>query len=108
MNTRNDTTFQVFIDGKRRGSPGRWRHRPLLLNSRWEPGGDQEKYEILAAIRQSYNPENKVDIRGVERQLPSQIGRSEGFTQLSYSRASPALSSVIIVPEPEFYRRLPR
>lgn len=107
MNMRNDTTFQILIDGKRRGSPGRWHHRPLMLNSRWELGGDQEKYEVLAAIRQSYNPEYKVDIRGAEHQLPSQIGRSEGFTQLSYRRASPASPTVIIVSEPALYRRLP-
>jgi hypothetical protein len=110
---QNDPTFQVFIEGKRHGSPGKWRHRPLTVSSRWDPGGEQEKYEVLAAIRRSYNPENKIDIRGTERQLPVQIGRSEGFSELSYSRAAPTSraevgsSEVVIVPGLALYRRLP-
>jgi len=113
MTMQNGPTFQVFIDGKRHGSPGKWRHRSLMVTSGWDPGGEQEKYEVLAAIRRSYNAENKIDIRGTEGQLPVQIGREEGFTELSYSRAAPAShsevapSSVIIVPGLEFYRRLP-
>jgi hypothetical protein len=106
MNILKETTFQVFIDGKQLGNLGKWHHTPLMINSRWAAGGDQEKFEVLTAIRRTYNPDNKNNIRGNEQQLPSQIGRSEGFTELSYSRTSSASPQVTIVPGLMPYRRV--
>lgn len=97
MHIIKNTSFQVFIDGKQSGNQGKWDHKPLLINSQWDAGGDQEKYEVLAAIRQTYNPDTKSNIRGNEHQTPSQIGRSEGFSELSYSRTVAASPQVIIV-----------
>jgi hypothetical protein len=106
MNILKETSFQVFIDGKQSGNLAKWHHTPLMVNSRWDAGGNQEKFEVLTAIRRSYNPDIKDNIRGNERQLPSQIGRSEGFTELSYSRTSSASPQVIIVPGLMPYRRV--
>lgn len=106
MNTLKETVFQVFIDGTQSGNLGKWQHTPLTINSKWEAGGDQEKFEVLTAIRRIYNPDTKDNIRGNERQLPSQIGRSEGFTELSYTRTSSASPQVIIVPGLMPYRRV--
>ena len=106
MNILKETIFQVFIDGKQSGSPAKWHHTPLMVSSQWDAGTDQEKYEVLSALRRTYNPDNKNNIRGNERQLPVQIGRSEGFSELSYSRTASASPSVIIVPGLMPYRRL--
>lgn len=97
MKTIKETVFQVFIDGKQSGSPAKWHHTPLIVYSKWDAGTDQEKYEVLSALRRTYNPDNKNNIRGNEHQLPDQIGRSEGFRELSYSRTSSS-PKVIIVP----------
>lgn len=98
MNILKETIFQVFIDGKQSGCPEKWHHSPLIVYSKWDAGTDQEKYEVLSALRSTYNPDNKSNIRGNERQLPAQIGRSEGFSELSYSRTSSSSPKVIIVP----------
>jgi hypothetical protein len=97
MDTIKDAKFQVFIEGVQVGNIGRWKHAPLMVASQWDEGGDQEKYEVLAAIRRTYNPDNKNNIRGNERQTPAQIGRAEGFTELSYKRATSSASLVVIV-----------
>jgi hypothetical protein len=106
MSILKESIFQVFIDGKQSGSPKKWHHTPLIVYSKWDAGTDQEKYEVLSALRRAYNPDNKNNIRGNERQLPAQIGRSEGFSELSYSRTSSALPKVIIVPGIMPYRRV--
>lgn len=98
MNMIKGAKFQVFIDGKQSGNIGRWKHAPLMVASQWDEGGEGEKFEVLAAIRRTYNPDNKNDIRGSEHQTPSQIGRTEGFTELSYRRSTATASLVVIVP----------
>ena len=106
MNILKDINFQVFIDGVQTGNAGRWDHAPLMVTSRWEAGGDGEKYDVLSAIRQTYNPNDQSNIRGNEKQTPSQIGRSEGFKALSYSRTSSAASPVVIVSPLKAYHRV--
>lgn len=100
------TRFQVFIDGVQKGNIGRWNHAPLMVASAWDEGGEQEKYEVLAAIRRTYDPSNASNIRGNERQTPPQIGRSEGFTELSYQRAIADAARVVIVPALMPYSRI--
>jgi len=101
-----ETKFQVFIDGKQVGSVDKWDHTPLMVTSRWEAGSNEEKYEVLAAIRKTYAPDNKADIRGKESQAPSQIGRGEGFKELKYSRTASSAPSIVIVPPVMQYLRL--
>lgn len=99
-------TFQIFIDGKQAGSTGKWHHTPMTVTSMWDAGSDQEKFEVLAAIRRTYNPDNKTNIRGNQRQAPSQIGRAEGFKELHYNRASSPGALIVIVPPAMQYIRL--
>lgn len=106
MDITRNTKFQIYIDGVQAGNIGKWKHAPLMVASQWDEGGDQEKYEVLAAIRRTYNPDIKSNIRGEERQTPSQIGRSEGFTELSYRRAMVSATPVVIVPPIMPYRRI--
>jgi hypothetical protein len=106
VDTINTEKFQVFIDGVQAGNVGGWKHMPLMVASKWQPGGDEEKYEVLAAIRRTYNPDEKRNIRGDESQTPSQIGRGEGFTQLSYHRAISSAVHVVIVPPVMAYSSL--
>ena len=78
-------------------------HTPLTISSRWDSGSEQEKFEVLAAIRSIYNPNEKMNIRGGERQTSSQIARLEGFTELKYSRGD---ESIVIVKPLMKYRRV--
>ena len=106
MDSYAGAVFKVVIDGKQVGCIGKWEHRPLTINSKWNAGSDQEKFEVLAAIRRTYNPDDKTDIRGLERQTPSQIGRCEGFKELRYERSTPPSSLIVIVPPVMQYLRL--
>jgi hypothetical protein len=106
MNFDANATFQVFIDGKQAGNTGKWKHTPLTITSMWDAGSDQEKFEVLATIRKTYNPDSKINIRGGESQTPSQIGRSEGFKELRYNRTTSPTASIVIVPPVMQYLRL--
>lgn len=106
MKTDRNKKFEVIVDGKQAGALEKWKHIALTINSIWEAGGDGEKFEVLAAIRKTYNPETKADIRGSQRQTPAQIGRGEGFKELSYQRADPSSPAIVIVPPAMQYVRL--
>jgi len=95
--------FEVVIDGERAGNTDEWCQTPLTISSRWDSGSEQEKFEVLAAIRCTYNPNEKMNIRGGERQTSSQIARLEGFTELKYSRGK---ESIVIVKPLMKYRRV--
>jgi len=98
--------FDVVIDGNQSGRVNEWNDTPLSVSSRWDSGSDQEKFEVLAAIRSIYNPNEKMNIRGSERQTPSQIARSEGFTELRYSREKGSATSTVIVKPLMKYQRV--
>ena len=98
--------FDVVIDGQQSGGASAWNDIALSVSSRWDAGSDQEKFEVLAAIRSTYNPNEKMNIRGGERQTPSQIARAEGFTELRYSRAKGSATSTVIVKPLMKYRRV--
>lgn len=98
--------FEVVINGKQSGCIGNWNHTSLAISSKWDAGSDQEKFEVLAAIRRTYSPENKSDIRGYEGQTPSQIGRCEGFKELRYERSTASSPQIVIVPPVMQYLRL--
>lgn len=106
MSNDPNTLFKVVINGKQSGTPGKWNQTPLTITSKWDAGSDQEKFEVLAAIRRTYNPEIKTNIRGSQGQTPSQIGRCEGFKELRYERSTQSSPLIIIVPPVMQYLRL--
>ena len=106
MSKLDDSRFQVFIEGVQTGSIGRWKHAPLMVNSQWSEGSDDEKFEVLAAIRKTYRCEGSDDIRGADHLGPSQTARNEGFTALSYRRATSQSLSVTIIPTIIPYRNM--
>lgn len=106
MKIERSKKFDVVVNGKQAGAIDKWQQIPLTINSIWDAGGDGEKFEVLAAIRRTYSPDNKSDIRGEQRQTPAQIGRSEGFKELRYQRTAPASDQIIIVPPVMQYLRL--
>lgn len=108
MSNPNGSRFQVFIEGVRTGDIGRWKHAPLMVASQWGEGSDEEKFEVLSAIRRTYDSENADDIRGNDHLTPSQIGRKEGFTTLSYRRATSLSLLVTIIPSVIPYRLVPQ
>lgn len=97
MSEINGVKFQIFVDGVQTGHIGRWKHIPMMVASLGEVGSDDEKFEVLSVIRKTYNPTNENDIRGDKNQTPSQVGRSEGFTELKYRRAVSSALQVEIV-----------
>lgn len=97
MNSERNKKFEITVDGIQSGAIGKWVKTRLTINSIWDAGGEGEKFDVLAAIRKTYNPDSNYNIRGNEKQTPSQIGRSEGFNELSYTRTTPAAAPVIIV-----------
>lgn len=106
MNVGGSKKFEVIINGKQAGALDKWQQIPLTINSIWDAGGDGEKFEVLAAMRRTYNPENKTDIRGDQGQTPAQIGRGEGFKELSYQRTASSSQGIVIVPPVMPYIRL--
>lgn len=106
MNNDPSALFKVVINGKQSGTINKWNNSPLTITSKWDAGSDQEKFEVLAAIRSTYNPENKTNIRGSQGQTPSQIGRCEGFKELRYERSTPSSPLIVIVPPVMQYLRL--
>lgn len=98
MNIIRKTKFEIIVSGKQTGAVGKWNKTHLTIESAWGIGEEGEKFEVLAAIRKTYNPENKSDIRGNERHTPSQVGRSEGFKELSYIRTDLSVPWTVIVP----------
>lgn len=106
MSNLNSSRFQVFIEGVQTGNIGRWKHAPLMVTSHWSEGSDDEKFEVLSAIRKTYNCDSSGDIRGTDHLGPSQIGRNEGFTELSYRRANSLSLQVTIIPTVIPYRRM--
>ena len=106
MDVGRNKRFEVVINGKQAGALDKWKQIPLTINSIWDAGGDGEKFEVLAAIRRTYNPDNKTDIRGDQGQTPAQVGRCEGFKELRYQRTAPVSSPIIIVPPMMQYLRL--
>lgn len=99
MNTSKNT-INVIVEGKRKGDTSNyWNGKTFSILSPWERGSEQEKFEVLSAIRKIYNPEERCDIRGKTGQTPSQIGQSEGFTHLLYQRAD-APDEVIVIIKP--------
>lgn len=100
-------TFKVIVNGKQAGGLGKWQEISLIIYSRWDAGGDAEKFAVLTAIRKTYDPKNNTDIRGSQGQTPAQTGRSEGFKELRYQRADPLSSpQIVIVPPVMQYLRL--
>jgi hypothetical protein len=106
MNNQPIALFEVVINGKQTGCVGKWNRTSMAISSQWDAGSDQEKFEVLAAIRRTYNPETKTDIRGLDGQTPSQIGRSEGFKELRYERSTSSSPQIIIVPPVMQYLRI--
>lgn len=98
MNSKRKTLFDVIVEAQRRGDANdRWNHRTVSVLSLWGRGSEQEKFEVLRAIRQVYKPDEHADIRGSAGQTPHQIGQSEGFTHLQYRRTAPPLGITVIV-----------
>lgn len=106
MSKLDGSKFQVFVEGVQTGNIGMWKHVPLMVNSQWSEGSDDEKFEVLAAIRKTYRCESSDDIRGADHLGPSQTARNEGFTELSYRRATSLSINVTIIPTILPYRRM--
>ncbi len=90
----------VIVVARRRGDTSDyWNGKTILIPAYWDRGSEQEKFEVLSAIRKIYDPSERGDIRGTTGQTPSQIGQSEGFTLLQYRHAdAPDAATVIIEP----------
>ncbi len=97
MNIYRNQKFEIIASGELSGAPAKWKKIRVTVNSIWNEGSDGEKFEVLAAIRRTCNPEIKSDIRGFEGQTPAQVGRAEGFSELKYQRANLPSSEVTIV-----------
>lgn len=106
MSNSNDSNFQVFIEGVQTGNIGGWKHFPLMVSSQWCEGSDDEKFEVLSAMRKTYSCDSSDDIRGKNHLRPSQTARNEGFTELSYRRATSLSVNVTIIPTVLPYRQL--
>lgn len=106
MTIRGSSSFEIIVEGSRKGSPGKWLHKTLSVDSGWGSGSEQEKFEVLAAIRKLYNPEERGNIRGVEGQTADQVGRTEGFSSLEYRRVQHPVAQTTIVPALAGYSRL--
>jgi hypothetical protein len=98
MKTNDDNQFNVIVNGKQTGAFDKWQQIPLIVNSCSEVGSDDEKFNVLYAIRKIYDQKNRTDIRGTEGQTPAQVGRCEGFRELSYQRTALESSRIFIVP----------
>lgn len=106
MNDQRKGGFDIIVEGSRKGSPGKWAKKTLHIESPWGSGSEQEKFEVLAAIRRQYNPDERGNIRGTEGQTADQVARCEGFSALLYRRAQyPAAHTTIVAP-PAGYSRI--
>lgn len=92
MNFGEKFEFDVVVEAhqERRNATFAWHDRLIRVQSRWYAGTDQEKYEVLARVRQIYDPCERANIRGDRRWSPNRIARSEGFTAFRYRRVAPA------------------
>lgn len=106
MSKLDGSSFQVFVEGIQAGNIGMWKHYPLMVHSQWTEGSDDEKFEVLAAIRKTYSAEKTGEVPGADQLGPSQAARNEGFTELSYRRATSQSISVTIVPIVVPYSRM--
>lgn len=108
MHSKLNRAFDVVVEATKKGNATTyWSHKTIAVQSQWNRGSEQEKFEVLDAIRKIYNPEERTDIRGTTRQTPDQIGQSEGFTQLQYCHAEFPLGSItVIVKGIASYRRV--
>jgi hypothetical protein len=99
--------FDVVIDADKKGSSdGDWSEKTISVDSIWDRGSEQEKFEVLSSLRKLYNSGERADIRGQSQQTPSQIAQSEGFTRLSYRGIEPSTASIDIVNALRGYSRL--
>jgi len=107
MNTATNHSFKVIVSAKRRGDPtDHWNNKAVAIQSHWDRGSEEEKFEVLSAIRKIYNPDERGDIRGRTAQRSYQIGLSEGFTALQYHyKDAPQVQTVIITPLGGYSRR---
>lgn len=98
MSIDHKVEFEIVIDARQGGTSDtdRWNRRPLTILSRWEPGTDQEKFEVLSEMRRTYNPDAQFNIRGRKRENPEQVARLEGFTDLRYRRIESPLPVTIV------------
>lgn len=107
MNIANPV-LNVVIEAEKVGDTRAcWQGKPVSVRSRWALGSEQEKFEVLAALRRLYNPDQHGDIRGATAQTPAQIGQSEGFIHLQYRYADSPQAPVCIVKGLSGYSRLP-
>jgi hypothetical protein len=106
MDSNRTKRFDVIVKGKRVGAVDKWKHIPLTISSCWDDGSDAEKFEVLAAIRRTYDADDRSDIHGTEGQTPAQVGRCEGFRELTYQRVARPSAEIIIVPPLMRYLRL--
>ncbi|MDB6060938.1 MAG: hypothetical protein JWM78_1041 [Verrucomicrobiaceae bacterium] len=107
MNIKGSRSFSVIVEGKKRGNATPyWSKKIISVQSHWSQGSEQEKFEVLLALRKIYNPEERADIRGITHQTPSQIAQSEGFTVLQYSDTEAPLAITIIVKAKAAYSRI--
>ncbi len=107
MSCRKQDRFFVVVDGRKKDDAiDEWSEKTVSVLSRWDPGSEQEKFEVLNAIRQTYNPEECANIRGHFRQTADQIGQCEGFTRLRYRHTEPLRGSIVIVRAAPAFRRM--
>lgn len=106
MDSNRTKRVEIIVNGKRVGAVDKWKHISLTISSGWDYGSDSEKFEVLSMIRRTYNPEDKTDVRGSENQTPAQVGRCEGFKELSYQHAARSSVHIVIVPPMMRYLRL--
>jgi hypothetical protein len=92
MSSGKTRRFEVIVNGRRSGAVDRWKHISLTV--------------VLTAIRRTYDPDSRADIRGNEGQTPAQVGRCEGFRELGYRHSSESSRQVVIVPPMMQYLRL--
>lgn len=108
MSSKTTAQINVVVDAKRRGDvTASWSAKNVSILAQWDRGSEQEKFEVLNAIRKVYNPEERSDIRGRTGQTPSQIGQSEGFSRLSYQYAAAPGEQIVIVKPLAGYSSVP-
>lgn len=96
--------FWVVVDGERKNdSADEWRNRPVSVESSWDHASEQEKFEVLAAMRKLYSATESSNIRGSFGQSPDQVGQREGFSRLRYRHADRTHGMIDIVKATEAY-----
>ncbi len=106
MDPHAKRTFWALVDGEKKNhSAEPWINLSVLVESSYEPASEQEKFEVLATMRNLYGKADGSNIRGGLNQSPDQVGQREGFTWLRYQIVGARHSPIDIVKPVQAYHR---